>query len=159
MNKISITPKTGRFLANIFENKTIGIPPTLFFYMYIPIEEMNYKGNKENTEIQLEFIDFKINNLSELENRLFKFPKNPENGYIDGSIYFGGAHNPADALSISFGNIKGNTITAKIELEIDFTFEGPEELGIIKNNHEIKLEINKEEINNLFIKAKNEGII
>jgi hypothetical protein len=56
--------------------------------------------------------------------RRFTFPRNPENGYVDGSIYLRHAHNPVDVTSIRFGERRGNSIHAEFFIHMDFEFEG-----------------------------------
>jgi hypothetical protein len=54
----------------------------------------------------------------------FIFPRNPTDGYIDGSAYIRHVHNPADVTSIRFGELVGDTITAEFSIQIVFEFEG-----------------------------------
>ena len=67
--------------------------------------------------------------FSDLPGRTFTFPRNPHDGFIDGSLYFGGVHNPVDVDLISFGDAAGGFLRATMEGTIDFAFEGPEALG------------------------------
>jgi hypothetical protein len=54
----------------------------------------------------------------------FTFPRNPTDGYIDGSVYIRHVHNPADVTSIRFGELTDDTITAEFSIQIVFEFEG-----------------------------------
>ena len=56
--------------------------------------------------------------------RSFTFPRNPTDGYIDGSIYLRHAHNPADVTSIAFGERHGGSISAEFSICLVFEFEG-----------------------------------
>ena len=48
-----------------------------------------------------------------LPNQTFTFPVNPNDGYIDESIYLCCVHAPADVTSIKFGDICGDLINAE----------------------------------------------
>ncbi len=54
----------------------------------------------------------------------FTFPRNPKDGYIDGSIYLRHVHNPSDVTSIRFGERHGDFISAEFSIHLDFEFEG-----------------------------------
>ncbi len=62
--------------------------------------------------------------MSELAHRAFTFPVNPEEGYIDGSIYLRHVHTPADVTRIAFGSYDGGTLEATLTMRIGFEFEG-----------------------------------
>jgi hypothetical protein len=52
------------------------------------------------TEIVCDFIDLPGSDLTALSGHSFDFPVNPVDGYIDASVYLGGAHNPIDLTRI-----------------------------------------------------------
>ena len=66
-----------------------------------------------NSSIRLDGIEI-TNNLKEIENKTIDFPINPEDGYIDGSIYFYASHNPIDVKQIEFGKIKNGKLPIKL---------------------------------------------
>ncbi|SGZ09866.1 hypothetical protein [Moritella viscosa] len=74
------------------------------------------------TSIRLEGIKIPIAS-SELEGREFLFPTNPEEGYIDGSVYFFAAHSPVDVTKITFGKAESGKLLATIESEWVLEFE------------------------------------
>ncbi|MEU0497155.1 hypothetical protein [Mycobacterium sp. NPDC006124] len=76
-----------------------------------------------HTRLRLDFISLPAAHLAELGGRSFAFPVNPEDGYIDGSIYLGQAHNPVDVTEIDFGSILEAGITARLCASFDFTQE------------------------------------
>ena len=76
-----------------------------------------------STEIRLEFIEVPAEDLSGLANRGFQFPVNPADGYIDGSIYLCGSHNPVDVTAIEFGPAGIDSISATVVARFDFEFE------------------------------------
>ena len=74
------------------------------------------------TSIRLDSIGIAIN-PKELERKEFKFPVNPEDGYIDGSIYFFASHNPVDVTKIIFGKISNNLLPISLETNWLLEFE------------------------------------
>jgi len=100
------------------------------FDIEINVKPFAYCGEVWNTHVSLNFI---VMPLADWENELpfseHSFPKNPESGYVDGSMYFSGAHNPVDLTRLKFGKISALSIEAEMDLGFDFAFEGPEELG------------------------------
>jgi len=76
-----------------------------------------------STQIRLDFIEVPAEDLSGLANRAFQFPVNPADGYIDGSIYLCGSHNPVDVTAIEFGPATVNSIRATLVATFDFQFE------------------------------------
>jgi hypothetical protein len=132
MADIALVPAAGSITATVFENANIGIPPTLFFEIEIPLRPFTYHGECQDTSVRLDFIDFGVGDWRDLAGREFRFPVNPEPGYIDGSIHLGNAHNPADTTRIAFGALaEGNTLSATLDITFDFTQEGNDDLGII----------------------------
>ena len=76
-----------------------------------------------STQIRLDFIEVPAEDLSELANCAFQFPVNPADGYIDGSIYLGGSHNPVDVTTIEFGPAGVHSISATLVARFDFQSE------------------------------------
>jgi hypothetical protein len=100
----------------------------------IPIQpfELIIEGEKSvvDTSLQLDVIKLPSTDFSELSGRAFSFPKNPKDGYIDGSIYIDHAHHPADVTRISFGPILPAGIAVEMDVDFCFEFEG---LGDFEN--------------------------
>jgi hypothetical protein len=76
-----------------------------------------------STQVRLDLIDMPAEDLEGLANRAFQFPVNPVDGYIDGSIYLCGSHNPIDVTAIEFGPASVNSIRATLVAKFDFEFE------------------------------------
>ena len=114
----------GELKGMIFENKFLKIPLQLTFSIDIHLEEIQLDDFKEKTSIVLDFINFKINSLEELEHSSLEFPINPLDGYIDGSMYLFNAHNPVDVTKIEFDKFVDNAIEVKVHYVIDFEYEG-----------------------------------
>ena len=74
-----------------------------WFNISIPIAPFSLGGESVATSFELEAIDFGTQSIAELANNTFSFPVNPEEGYIDGSIYLTNVHNPVDVTEIAFG--------------------------------------------------------
>ncbi|MEM7117647.1 MAG: hypothetical protein AAF614_34765, partial [Chloroflexota bacterium] len=64
--------------------------------------------------IILEGISLPSVELSQLRGRTFHFPKNPEEGYIDGSFYFFSAHHPIDVTKLEFSQMKDGQLFVTI---------------------------------------------
>ena len=77
--------------------------------------EISIEGYSENVDssIRLDGINIPLK-PAEMEGRAYDFPANPEDGYIDGSIYLYAAHNPVDVTQIKFGSIKENKLPVKL---------------------------------------------
>jgi len=122
-------PLPSRLTSQVFENEFLKIPPTLVFGIELPLEPFNYGGRETRTEVRLDHIRFAVTALRELAGREFRFPVNPSPGYIDGSVYVGDAHDPADVTRIKFGSLSGGKLPAEIDIQFDFEYEGNDELG------------------------------
>jgi hypothetical protein len=75
------------------------------------------------TALDLESIRIPAKTLSDLSDRTFTFPVNPEGNYIDASIYLGGGHCPVDVTLIEFGRSSKDRIAANLHVSFDFEAE------------------------------------
>lgn len=107
---VMFKPLPGRLTSQVFENEFLKIAPAIVYRVELPLQPFNYKGQETRTEVRLDFIRFGVTAWREVANQEFRFPINPKPGYIDGSVYVGGAHNPADVTRIKFGPLSGNKI-------------------------------------------------
>lgn len=153
-NPINLIPTRGSLSAQVFENENIGLPPTLFFDIEIFLKPFRFEGEVQRTSIRLDFIRFGVDDWKKLPGSRFTFPKNPVDGYIDGSLYLADAHNFADTTLIHFGELKGKLLRASFEIDIDFTAEGPEELGIPHLSFTVDLKLNPKELKAVMEEAK-----
>ncbi|MFC3702830.1 hypothetical protein ACFOND_14415 [Reinekea marina] len=143
-----VKPLSGFLSASVFENEFIGLKPTLFFGISIPLETFKFQNEKVDTTVELDFIHLPVrNDWKELIGNSYSFPINPENGYIDGSVYLGHAHNPADTSKVSFIENRG-VLKCALEITFDFTFEGPSFLGKPSVKWEIELRYDEDQISN-----------
>lgn len=153
MATVALTPKRGMMTARVFENPHAGIPPTLFFDIEIPLRPFKYQGEMQKTSVQLNFINFGVKDWRDLPGKEFTFPKNPTEGYIDGSLYLADTHNPADTTRIRLGALKGKTLPAEVDIEFDFTYEGPAELGKVRVTWQVELSIDPSELDRVIAEA------
>src|SRR5688572_4069016 len=115
--------KAGRLDALIFKNSYLNIPETLFYKIQIDLKEFFFENRSIETSLILDFVRFDISKIKELENKVFEYPINPVEGYIDGSIYLFGAHNPFDVSKIEFKKWNNGSIDTILHYDIDFEFE------------------------------------
>ncbi|TOG55084.1 hypothetical protein CGI98_24375, partial [Vibrio parahaemolyticus] len=74
------------------------------------------------TVISLDGINLPIE-PNELTGRTFTFPINPDDGYIDGSVYFFSAHSPVDITEIKFGESTNGKLPMILESSWVLEFE------------------------------------
>ncbi len=127
--EIELLPEAGELRSTVFENEHAGISRSVFFSIVIPITPFNFEGETVETSVRLDFIDFGVTDWRLLSDKSFVFPVNPEEGYIDGSMYLGHAHNPADVTRIAFCGFRESSVEADFDITFDFTYEGPSKLG------------------------------
>ena len=77
-----------------------------------------------DTSIRLDGIDLPSNRLSDLAGKSFAFPANPEDGYIDGSIYLDNRHHPVDVTALSFNRSRDGDLTLVVKGVYVFELEG-----------------------------------
>ncbi|MGC4104387.1 hypothetical protein [Ferruginibacter sp.] len=118
-----LQPHSGRLDTIIFQNSYLEIPETLFYTIQIDLKEIFLADQAIETSIILNFIRLNINRLKELENKVFEFPVNPDEGYIDGSILLFDVHNPFDVKKIEFSDSDHGSIDATLHFDIDFEYE------------------------------------
>jgi hypothetical protein len=82
-----------------------------------------------DTSIRLDGIDLPSIQLSALADKTFRFPINPEEGAIDGSLFLGNAHHPVDVSSIDFIRSRHDGLKVLIKGVYVFEFEGLEDYG------------------------------
>jgi hypothetical protein len=81
--------------------------------------------NEQDVEATLEFdLGIEVTNPTNLAKHRYDFPSNPEDSYVEGSIYVWSVHNPIDLHSITFAQIDGQYIKATMGMTFVFEFEG-----------------------------------
>ncbi|MFF5259047.1 hypothetical protein ACFY4C_08875 [Actinomadura viridis] len=76
------------------------------------------------TEISLDSISLPATDPAALSGRAFTFPVNPEDGYIDGSVYLVATHCPVDVTRIEFGEWEGGRLRATLHACFAFDMAG-----------------------------------
>ena len=74
--------------------------------------------------LRADFIALPTVDLAALQGRVFDFPVNPDEGYIDGSIYFMDRHNPVDITRLAFGPMVQGQVRLTVTCTWVLTFEG-----------------------------------
>jgi len=77
-----------------------------------------------DTSLRLDDIELPSLDLADLAGKAFAFPINPEDGYIDGSIYIAGVHHPVDVTALSFPRDGNGGLTVVVEGTYVFEYEG-----------------------------------
>ena len=94
------------------------------FDIWIGIQPFELDSETVSTDLRFEGAELPLDGPSAWQRQTFTFPANPEPGYIDGSIYIRGSHNPADLTRIGFGEHRGSSIDAILSISIVFEYEG-----------------------------------
>ena len=76
-----------------------------------------------NGALRADFAQLLANDLGEVQNRIIDFPKNPEDGFVDASLYFARVHNPVDITRIEFGSLTDREIMLTITSNWVMSFE------------------------------------
>ncbi|EHP38020.1 hypothetical protein OR16_39534 [Cupriavidus basilensis OR16] len=77
-------------------------------------------GAPVRTAIRLDGMDLPTYSLEQLAGKRLVFPRNPEPGYIDGSLYLDGRHHAVDIRELRFGEIDPHGLPVTIEGCIHF---------------------------------------
>lgn len=88
-----------------------------------------HAGEIVDTSIRLDGIALPSLRLGELAGRRFDFPRNPQDGYIDGSLYLVGAHHPVDVDTLTFDHSRDGQLTLVAKGVYAFDVEGLDGLG------------------------------
>ncbi|WP_136635185.1 hypothetical protein [Pseudooceanicola onchidii] len=68
-------------------------------------------------------IDLPSTRARDLAGQVYDFPANPDDGYIDGSIYIDNRHHPVDATRLAFGPITGDVLPLTLTTRLVLSFE------------------------------------
>jgi hypothetical protein len=74
--------------------------------------------------LRADFTQLLATDLTKLQNRIIDFPTNPEDWFIDASLYFSNVHNPIDITRIEFGSVVSGGILLTVTSHWLMSFEG-----------------------------------
>lgn len=77
-----------------------------------------------DSPLQADFVPLFTTDPAKLQNSVFDFPTNPDEGYMDTSVYFVHAHNPVDITRIEFGSLIDGDILVTFTSRWFVSFEG-----------------------------------
>ena len=113
--------------ANLFESHLKTQPNLEIHFETFTVDE-EFEGNvishPFDAPICAELFHLPSANVRDLQGQIFDFPLNPNEGFIDASIYFRGAHNPIDISRIEFGVLSQNHVPMRVTSRWIMTFEG-----------------------------------
>lgn len=93
-----------------------------FFTIFLPISKFVLDYEIIETSIRLDGIQLP-ESLSSCIGKTIEFPINPNEGYIDGSIYLRNCHNPVDVTEIKFLKLENQKLTLEMKMNFDFEYE------------------------------------
>jgi hypothetical protein len=93
------------------------------YSIILPIQKFVFDNKIVETELRIDRI-LLPNALESYIGQKITFPINPNEGYIDASIYLREAHNPIDITEIGFISFAGNSIILKLTMNFIFEHEG-----------------------------------
>lgn len=80
----------------------------------IELAPYELNGEEVDSPLRLDQIDLPVDELFELAGRTFEFPLNPEEGFIDGSVYLRTRHHTVDVLQLAFGAEEAGELPLKV---------------------------------------------
>lgn len=92
--------------------------------IHIPLAPFVLHGERVDTSIRLDGIALDLGDLQAQARCSHRFPANPEEGCIDGSMYLQGRHVPVDITSLAFGTAEPCGIPLHIAGTMVFTVSG-----------------------------------
>lgn len=93
-----------------------------YYSIFLPVSKFVLEGEIVSTSVDLYAIELP----EPLQNGIGKtisFPINPNEGYIDGSVYLRSSHNPVDVSEMKFLKIENEFIELEITMTFDFEYE------------------------------------
>jgi hypothetical protein len=110
------------------------------------VEEGFFPRREPLAHVSLEEVDLSVSDWRDLPGKEIAFP--PELDQSDAAIYLGGVHNPVRLHRIQFGAIRGRTIRAVFDLELDLRCVNPRPPELrpsLREHWEVELELVTEE--------------
>lgn len=152
---VQLVPKKGGLQNMLFVSADVNIRPRLYYSIKIPVIPFDANGEKQKTLLSLDFIEFdRVSNWRDLIGKEFVFAQNPKSGYIDSSIYLNHFHNLAYVSRIRFGALKGNLLSAELDVQFESAFEDSEGPGQLRSTWNVELEFDPIALDSIVREAK-----
>lgn len=94
-----------------------------YYSIILPVSKFVLEEEIVSTSVQLYAIELP-ETLPSYIGKTVSFQINPNDGFIDGSVYLQNAHNPVDVSEIKFLKIEKNIIELELTMKFDFEYEG-----------------------------------
>ena len=89
----------------------------------ISLEPFTIGDETIEAEIVADLVNLPTHDFSSLAKTVHEFPVNPEDGYIEASVYIEHAHHPVDINKLTFGEVNGETIQVTADANFVFSLE------------------------------------
>jgi hypothetical protein len=126
--------------AHLFQNPHIGLAPTLFYDITIPLEPfdsgLDWEEQPVHTEFRLEFVRLPTKDWRNLDGKSFEVAQDD----AEGSIYLGASHNPVDIRRIQFTRLGEATLRIDCSLFCDFESEMIADSMMVELTAEVEFE-------------------
>lgn len=93
-----------------------------YYSIVLPVSKFVLDNEIISTSIDLHAIELP-ENLHSYVGKTISFPVNPNEGYIDGSVFLRNAHNPVDVTEIRFLKPEKDFIELELTMMFDFEYE------------------------------------
>ena len=105
-----------------FLNGQFKIEEENYYSIVLPVSKFVLDGEITSTSIDLYAIELP-ETLESYIGKTVSFPVNPNEGYIDGSVFLRNAHNPVDVTEIRFLKVEKDFIELELTMTFDFEYE------------------------------------
>lgn len=82
--------------------------------IHIALQPFSLQGERVETSLRLDGIALELDELRAHENKRYPFPVNPQDGYIDGSLYLQGVHVPVDITALDCGAMQAGGLPVRL---------------------------------------------
>ncbi|MCB0442789.1 MAG: hypothetical protein KDC50_01925, partial [Flavobacterium sp.] len=93
-----------------------------YYNIILPVSKFVLNNEIVSTSVDLYAIELP-ETLSSYIGKTVSFPLNPNDGYIDGSVYLKNVHNPVDVPEMKFLELENDFIELEITMKFDFEYE------------------------------------
>lgn len=93
-----------------------------YYSIVLPVSKFILDNEIISTSVQMYAIEL-TETLQNYIGKTVSFPLNPNDGYIDGSVYLKNAHNPVDVPKFKFLSIGKDILELELTMKFDFEYE------------------------------------